>query len=119
MAKHLDQCEYPDRQGEPGDCCTNSASRRRKTRHGWLWLCGEHFGRPVAELFDDRERLDTTEKPAPISDEEPICLELFPVVNQMHAALTKAHRALSGDGKKREALQAIDAALDALKQATA
>jgi hypothetical protein len=49
-----DQCQYPDRRGEPGDTCTNNASRKRHTRHGWMWLCGEHISRPVAELFDER-----------------------------------------------------------------
>lgn len=50
----LDQCEYPDRLGEPGDCCTNFARRKRHTRYGWLWLCANHIAAPEAELFDDR-----------------------------------------------------------------
>ena len=41
-----DQCEYPDRHGEPGDCCTNLTGRNRKTRHGTMWLCSDHFDAP-------------------------------------------------------------------------
>lgn len=50
----LDQCEYPDLRGEPGDTCTHSTGRLRKTRHGTLWLCDDHFAAPIAELFDER-----------------------------------------------------------------
>lgn len=49
-----DQCEYPDRRAEPGDTCTNIAARNRRTRFGTMWLCGEHFGAPVKDLFDER-----------------------------------------------------------------
>ena len=49
-----DQCEYPERREAPGDCCTNLASRQRKTSRGTLWLCTAHFDRPEAELFDER-----------------------------------------------------------------
>lgn len=50
----LDQCEYPDRLGDPGDTCTHSAARQRMTRHGSMWLCGDHFDAPLKELFDER-----------------------------------------------------------------
>ena len=49
-----DQCEYPDRYGEPGDCCVQEADRRRDTPDGWLWLCEDHFDAPLEELFDER-----------------------------------------------------------------
>lgn len=49
-----DQCEYPLREGAAGDCCTNSTRRNRKTRFGTMWLCEDHFGVPVSELFDER-----------------------------------------------------------------
>lgn len=52
------QCEYPDRQDAPGDTCTRYITRNRRTSHGTLWLCVEHFDRPVAELFDDRQPAD-------------------------------------------------------------
>lgn len=59
MAKRSDnQCEYPDRQGAPGDTCTRYITSNRRTSHGTLWLCSEHFDRPVAELFDDRQPAD-------------------------------------------------------------
>lgn len=49
-----DQCEYPDRHGEPGDCCINSTKRKRTTSRGWLWLCSMHFDAPESELVDER-----------------------------------------------------------------
>lgn len=49
-----DQCEYPDRHGSPGDCCTNLTGRKRATRHGAMWLCDAHFHAPETMLFDER-----------------------------------------------------------------
>ncbi len=49
-----DQCEYPDRRGAPGECCTNLTRRSRKTSHGWMWLCAEHISQPESRLFDER-----------------------------------------------------------------
>lgn len=51
----LDQCEYPDRRGAPGDCCTNLTRRNRKTRFGTMFLCDDHFAAPLTELFDERD----------------------------------------------------------------
>lgn len=50
----LDQCQYPDLRGEPGDTCTHSTSRSRTTKHGWLWLFPYHYDAPLSELFDKR-----------------------------------------------------------------
>ena len=57
-AKMLDQCEYPNRQGLPGECCTSSASRNRKTIHGSMWLCSVHIGAPESDIFDERINAD-------------------------------------------------------------
>lgn len=54
----LDQCEYPDRRGAPGDCCINSTRRSRKTKFGTMWLCSDHFAAPLSELFDERLNAD-------------------------------------------------------------
>lgn len=52
--KLLDQCEFPDLRGDPGDTCTNSAAEKRQTRWGFLWLCPDHMDRPAKELFERR-----------------------------------------------------------------
>jgi hypothetical protein len=49
-----DQCEFPDMAGSPGDCCINTNTRLRRTKHGTLWLCRDHFNEPASKLFDER-----------------------------------------------------------------
>ena len=53
-----DQCEYPDRLGAPGDCCTETTRRVRRTRFGTLFLCDGHFRAPLKTLFDERVQPD-------------------------------------------------------------
>ncbi len=57
-SKQRDQCEYPDRQGTPGDTCFREAARNRKTSQGTMWLCADHMSAPESELFDERPMPD-------------------------------------------------------------
>jgi hypothetical protein len=50
----LNQCEYPDLRGELGDTCTKLTDQERTTIRGTFWLCPDHIGCPIDQLFDPR-----------------------------------------------------------------